>query len=233
MFDSHGCLSLWNSLSDGLSLDKNAGIPAGGIPAGIFAEGCSYVVSLLRELNVGIAATDVASRVHALEAHIIAFPTTTASPSRGGGVVTVQQLLIYESTSPTRSSPSPSPKMSVKICIHHLLLTLNFVEKWCRELEKTDSLPKAVRLSYDETLSSRHPFHLRLAVHALSHLLPSKKSLLQKLEGPSLPPHSFNSSSSRASVLSIEDRLAGFAVSVNRVRLVLEAFTIEKGLNIE
>jgi hypothetical protein len=176
LFDSHGCLSLWSALaSESESGLNDTGIPAG-LPAERFKDGCSYVVALLRDLGVGIAATDVASRVNALEYHITAFPlTTTASPSRG--VVTIQQLLIYEATSPTRSSSPLTPKMSVKVCVHHLLLTLNFVERWCEELEKTDSLPKAVRLSYDATLSSRHSPTLRFAVHALSHLLPSKKSL--------------------------------------------------------
>lgn len=239
---------------------RSGAVPSssGGIPASNFVEGMYFITDLLRDMHVGIAATDVETRIHTLEAHIKSFPSVTSTSLSARPPVTLQQLLLFEDAASISAQPRASdgastqprasissswqlphkekhhqPTTTMRVCVHHLLLALEFTERWLVEIELDESLSRAVRTSYGATLAKRHPLPLRIAVNALSHLLGSKRALMKKIEGSSPYVDTINSAAARSTPPPISERLALFAGSVHRVRVVLDAFVKEHALDIE
>ena len=95
------------------------------------------------------------------------------------------------------------------------------------------SLPKAVRAAYGATLARHHGLALRLAVKALTLLLPSRSKFLSRLAAPATAGGALNSAAARAAAPSVEGRLAAFAASACIVRDRLSVFVCEHALDVE
>jgi hypothetical protein len=195
---------------------------------------------MLGILKIGLAVTDINSRLDALRAHVRTYPasSTAVAGSRG---LTLQQMLLREAAAAHPLSGFPvnplkgggGGTISVQLCVTRLVWAMEFLEIWLRELDHDNCLQRATRVSYAATLSKKHPLPLRLAVYALSPLLPSKKAFLARLAEPQITLDSVNSAAARNPIPPLAERLLAFAADVARVRKPLAAFLTAHKLDID
>lgn len=236
MFDSIACASSWRSLAELSESDETRCVPASS-----FIDSCQYISEILKILKISLAVNDIESRLDALRAHVRTYAVSSTGAVTGSrAAVTIQQMLLREAAaahSPPGFAVNPlegrDTGISVQLCVTRLVWAMEFITHWLRQLDRDDCLSRATRVSYTATLSKKHPLPLRLAVYALSPLLPSKKAFLAKLEAPQVALDSVNSAAARNPIPPLAERLLAFAADVARVRAPLVVFLAAHKLDTE